>query len=125
MKTMLNMHNFISERVKVKPITNEEWDKVKIDMKHMNPFGIKREDLTGKIEGFPMGVVIKMIEETQAQRNYLTLKDILDTLQRQPIAAFGWHETNDKQDFWSSVMRDKNFDMFFKKYPDYRKYNLE
>ena len=42
---ILKTDSFISERVKVKPVTNAEWDKVKKDIEtRNNPFGITEKD---------------------------------------------------------------------------------
>ena len=120
---ILNMNQFVSERIKVQPITNAELSKAADDMKK-NPFGLVRSDLAGHIENFPVGVIVKMIEETQAQRDYMTQEDIINTLQMQPTGAFAWNRTEAGMNFWHSVILDKKFDVFFEKYPEYRKYKL-
>ena len=63
--------NFISERIKVQPITNAEWEKVQKDLENVkNPFKLTKEDLVGtKLENYPMGVVVRMLEEQEKQGN--------------------------------------------------------
>ena len=123
---ILGTDNFVSERIKVQPITNAELDSVQKEFQKskMNPFGLTRKDLIGFIEHFPMGIVVRMIEETQMQRDYLSQKEILMRLQSAITSAFSWQDTKAGDIFWQSVIRHNNYDLFFEKYPEYKEYNI-
>lgn len=128
--------NFISERVKVKAITNAEWDKVKEDMEETlkNPFRLTKDDLIGNIEGYPMGIIVKMLEEQKAQTDKANIR----VFQKNKCSnrygdGFDWGRTIISKDkykadpwtFWNEVIDHKNFDLFFDVFPDYKKYNLD
>lgn len=122
---VLKTDSFISERVKVKPVTNAEWDKVKkyIETKN-NPFGITEKDLVHELKGFPMGVVVRMLEE-QEKQGFAPNVEIFqqDKAADERYRGFKWYKTDAGQDFWTDVIGHCAFYVFFKKYPDYKKYN--
>ena len=122
--TVLNICDFISERIKLQPITNAELDKAQKEFDERTPFGLTKNDLVGAIQTYPMGIVVRMIEETMAQRRYLKENEIVKTLQTQPSAAFAWHETKEGCTFWRNIIMFKNFDSFFEYFPEYKKYNV-
>jgi len=116
-------YGLVSERVKVKPITNSEWDSAKKELEKIkpNPFGLTKKDLIDNIKNFPMGVVVRMMEEMKKQRDYIDLR----TFQTDITATFTWRSTEAGQDFWHAVIKSKDFNLFFNKYPEYREYNLD
>lgn len=129
---ILKTNDFVSERIKAKPITNAEWDVAKKSIeRHMNIFGLTENDLAGEIKAFPMGVVVKMIEEQEEQGNKADVK----VFQKNRSASekrggFSWAKSTyykgqyqDKY-FWHHVISNMEFDHFFERYPEYRKYNL-
>lgn len=92
----------------------------KKNLRVQNPFGLTEKDLIGEIEGFPMGVIVRVLEEQELQGKE---PDITD-LQLKRSSGFTWHYTQNGWNFWNSVMAKKDFNLFFKKYPEYEKYNL-
>ena len=79
---------------------------------------VTKNDLKGDIEYFPIEVVEKMIEEQVKQGN----KADVEVFQKQNDAGgdkngFVWSITDDGYVFWVTVIRKRNFDWFFKKYP--------
>jgi len=116
---ILDLNDFISERMKIIPITNDELNNVQIETK--NPFNLTEKDLIGDLKGFPLGVVIRMLEETELQGNEPNVK----MFQINRSAGFTWSETEDGNLFWSSIINKRDFDKFYKKYPKYKKYNLQ
>jgi len=89
-----------------------------------NPFGFIKCDLVGDIEKFPMGVVVKMMEIAKQQRGETqTDSELLKIMQRCAVGLFEWSRTDEKNRFWNDVIFRKKFDVFFEKYPEYRKYN--
>ena len=88
-----------------------------------NKYGISKDDIRGKIKRFPIGVVIRMLEETELQGNVprikvFTSQDIIDL----NSGGFDWINTEAGWDFWYDVIRGENFNLFFKRYPEYMKY---
>lgn len=118
---ILDISGFVSERLEIKPVdlTN---------LKNLLPFGLTKGDLSGKLAGFPMGVVVRMMEEQQKQGNEPDVSvfqergyDLTDSIH----GGFDWIVTEGGQCFWEDVLRDRKFNVFFEIYPEYEKYNLD
>ena len=117
---ILKTTGFVSERIQVQPITNAELEKVQKEIEDIkNPFGLTKDDLKGALENVPMGIVVRMMEEMKLQK----YETDVSRLQLSPIAGFIWIATEAGDAFWQSVVQG-NYDLFFEKYPEYRKYNL-
>ena len=91
-----------------------------------NPYGLTKADLKDDIKYVPMGVVVRMLEEQERQGNTPDIK----VFQRfwaagQHRRGFDWEHTEAEGIFWELVLHKKNWDMFFERYPDYKKYNLD
>lgn len=90
-----------------------------------NSFGLTEEDLIGFIKGFPIGVVVRMLEEQVLQGNNADVKVFQSNNEAlREDNGFDWIKTEDKLYFWQTVVRRQDFDLFFEKYPEYKKYNL-
>jgi hypothetical protein len=79
---------------------------------------ITEKDLIGKIEGFPIEIVKKMIERQVEAGNPANV----EVFQRRSDAVtlyggFTWVKTPEGHDFWEDIICEHNFDLFFKKYP--------
>ena len=85
-----------------------------------NPYGLTEEDIIGDIKGFPIGVIVRMLEEQSIQ---CKRTDII-AFQRSRKAGFSWAHTEAGWVFWDHVLNENNFDLFFKEYPDYEMYNI-
>lgn len=89
----------------------------------MKTIKITTADLIGQIQFFPIEVVEKMIEEQVRQGN----KADVSVFQRCAISGadlggFDWCVAKESQYFWVDVIKGKNFEKFFEKYPKaYRK----
>lgn len=89
-----------------------------------NHFRLTKKDLIGDLNDFPLGIVVYMLEEQEIQGN----KPDVTVFQRlrasdQSQGGFTWSDTEDGHDFWSKVIDEKNFDLFFEEYPEYKRYN--
>ena len=87
-------------------------------------YNITKKDMIGDLTGVPVGVVIRMLEEQDMQGNKVNIK----VFQRNCCAdwaddGFEWENTEAGDDFWEDVISFENYDYFFKKYPEYKKYN--
>lgn len=71
----------------------------------------------GQLEGFPKEVIAKMLEEQVKQGN----KEDVEVFERLRLASFPsgfeWSDSVDGMNFWQTTLIDKNFDLFFSKYP--------
>lgn len=81
-------------------------------------FEVKREDLIGELEGFPIEVVKKMLEHQWAQTGVADVS----TFQNDPSAGprddgFLWNDTDEGWSFWASVITHHEWDTFFALYP--------
>lgn len=67
----------------------------------------------GQLKGFPKEIIARMLECQEEQRN---TRDI-SLFEGCRVIGFAWVDTKEKQNFWREVIMDKNFDLFFEKYP--------
>lgn len=78
----------------------------------------------GDIAGFPEEVVEKMLEHQEKQGFKRDFK-VFENDDHTPASrkGFTWENTVEGKAFWSQVIEDHNFDLFFKRYPknDYPK----
>ena len=84
----------------------------------MTKIKITRTDLIDSIENFPIEVVEKMIEEQVRQGNKadVTVFQKYRNADRE-AKGFSWHLTEAEHLFWSRVINDFDFDLFFMVYP--------
>lgn len=84
----------------------------------MEEIKITKKDLIGEIEGFPIEVVRKMVEEQIRQGNKADVGVFQECLDRdKKHGGFEWEDTEDGFEFWDMVILYKDFDEFFEKYP--------
>ena len=96
------------------------FNKKNID-KYRNLYNITEDDMIGEIRRFPIGLVIRMMEEQEAQGNKPNVKVFQDQADSgQEAGGFDWIETEDGQDFWDEVIMGENFELFFEEYPEYK-----
>lgn len=89
-----------------------------------NRFGITKKDLIGDISVFPLGVVVKMLEEQEKQGNKPDVKVFQDSKSvGKKYNAFDWDETEAGAKFWHAVIIYCEFDKFYKRYPEYKRYD--
>ena len=85
-----------------------------------NKYGISEKDLVGGLEGYSVGIVVRMMEEVEAQG----LKTVnLSKLKRKPSGGFEFKKTEAGHEFWADIIFRRNFENFYKRYPEYKKYN--
>lgn len=87
-----------------------------------NKYGITEKDMIGDLKGFPVGVVVRMLEETEKQGGEPDIKVFQHNKRAyKGMGGFVWDNTEDGNAFWEAVIKEQNFDQFFKKYPEYKK----
>ena len=97
----------------------------KVSIKAPNPFGLTEKDLKVELEGYPMGVVVRMLEEQESQENKPDVKVFQDNVAADiEQGGFLWEATEAGDEFWEAVLSYKEFHRFFEKYPEYKKYNV-
>ena len=87
-----------------------------------NKYGITKKDMIDCIKGFPVGVVVRMMEEQEKQGNkpdITVFQELIDTDKYH--GAFNWRETEEGHIFWENILLGKDFDKFYKRYPKYKK----
>ena len=95
-----------------------------------NPFGLTEKDLIGELDGVPMGVVVRMLEEQSLQGNKSDIIVFQHNITSDKHAGgFDWADSRDGMDFWHGLINpvksspvDSTY--FFKVHPEYKKYNL-
>ena len=96
----------------------------KKNLEKYNPYGITEDDIKVRLEGFPIGVVIRMMEEQERQGNYPDVKVFQNNISSNyDEGGFDWLETPEGYNFWWDVINERDFNLFFEKYPDYKRYN--
>ena len=92
--------------------------------KNSNPYGITEKDMIKALEGFPIGVVVRMMEECEIQGGNPNVKAFQNNIcEGEPHnGGFDWDKTQDGSLFWAIVSLN-GFADFFAKYPEYEKYN--
>lgn len=84
----------------------------------MSLFEIKKSHLVGEIADFPMEVVERMVYEQVSQRQPINPTVFAIKNSAGPCeGGFSWAVTKDGFAFWEKVIRHKDFDLFFSKYP--------
>jgi hypothetical protein len=75
------------------------------------------------LEGFPREVIEKMLERQVEQGNEISKNVFMENADStKKMGGFDWHDTIEHDWFWESVIHNKNFDFFFKKYPKENKW---
>lgn len=84
----------------------------------MSLFEIKKSHLVGEIEDFPMEVVERMVYEQVSQRQPINPTVFAIKNSAGPCeGGFSWAVSKDGFSFWEKVIRNKDWDLFFSKYP--------
>ena len=76
-------------------------------------YKVTKEDLIGDIKDFPIEVVQRMVD-IQIEQN---LNNCIVLLQLCAYGGFTFGMTKEGWEFWNDVILNKNFDLFFEKYP--------
>jgi len=79
---------------------------------------VEQSDLVGDIKDFPIEVVQAMVNEQVRQGNKADASVFAnDRISGSLCGGFGWNRALDQGPFWSNVICNKYFDLFFTKYP--------
>ena len=70
----------------------------------------------GQLEGFPEEVVEKMLDRQVGQGNPRNV-GVFEKNKTVGVRAFSWTNTPEGQYFWDEVIANRNFNLFFEKYP--------
>ena len=93
---------------------------------NVNKYNLTYLDMKGNLEGFPVGVVIRMMEEQEKQGNEPNVtvfqKDSTSGADENG-GGFTWNNSIEGFNFWDDVIGAWDFETFFKRYPEYEKYN--
>ena len=79
-------------------------------------FFVETSDLHGYLLDMPVQVVTKMLERMYDENNYVDID-----LMRHNVtscAVFNWEVSLEGDDFWNEVINERNYDVFFERYPD-------
>lgn len=81
---------------------------------------LSAEDLIGDIKGFPIEVVKAMMVKQAIANGFANARVFQENRSASSNGGgFNWDETPEGWDFWNDVIRNRNFDRFFKGY-DFR-----
>lgn len=76
----------------------------------------------GQLEGFPTEIVEKMLDYQEQQGNERDISVFeKDIFAGKRSKGFIWDETLEGADFWNEVIEQRNFQVFFDRYPKYPK----
>ena len=116
-----------SNKIIINGITPPQGTEVKVTVEDKNElyqvtenevYQVTENDLIGDIEDFPIEVVQRMVDNQVEQGN----KDDVIVFQNRKETnsghgGFRWDETEEGLGFWDAVICEKNFNLFFQKYP--------
>ena len=92
----------------------------------MKEYKVKKEDLIGEIKDFPIEVVQKMVDYQVEQGNKADITVFqIRNYSYISLGGFSWDNTVEGFDFWDDVINDKEFYVFFNKYPKDGKLDTE
>lgn len=74
---------------------------------------VEQSDLIGEIKDFPIEIVQVMVDERTKQG--------MQIFQENPDDGFIWSNSKEGHEFWAEIIFEKNFDLFFQKYPQNKK----
>ena len=85
---------------------------------HAEEFDLKNYEPKGELIGFPKEIIARMLEcqEEQGNKRYV----IVFEEYKFPFleeGGFDWDKTKEKFKFWDEVIYNRNFDLFFERYP--------
>lgn len=81
-------------------------------------YKVEQSDLIGAIADFPIEVVEKMIERQVQQGNKPDVKAFHRYASNDAKnGGFNWNDTIEGELFWDKVIGDRNFNVFFERYP--------
>ena len=87
-------------------------------------YKVKQRDLIGEVKDFPIEVVQKIAERQREQfvaRNYKPSSRDIKFIQWCIDGDFDWRNSEEGNTFWSKVIHNKDFDLFFNRYPKTKK----
>ena len=72
----------------------------------------------GELIDFPKEIIARMLNCQEEQGNKRDIS-VFENIIRAPVKFYGfsWNKTKEGWDFWNEVISNKNFDIFFEKYP--------
>ena len=74
----------------------------------------------GQLQGFPKEIINKMLECQVQQGNEKDAQIFEVYLEADKSQkGFTWYTTVEGENFWRGVIKHKNFNLFFEKYPKY------
>lgn len=76
---------------------------------------VKREDIRGEIAGYPIEIIQAAVDRGVEQGD--DANDVIRKLQYSTSGGFCWMETPEGRRFWSQVMCERKFSIFFQRYP--------
>jgi len=72
-----------------------------------------------QVEGMPYAILNKMLDEQQKQGNEESIEPFVkNRLANKAEGGFNYSDTSDGYDFWSRVLEEENYELFFEKYPE-------
>ena len=79
---------------------------------------VEQSDLIGEIKDFPIEVVQAMVDEQVMQGNNADVVVFQNSATENcRVGGFTWERAVRGRDFWNDVINNKNFNLFFQKYP--------
>lgn len=74
--------------------------------------------IVGDIAGFPPMLVLDIVERSLDDEDCPdNVVDIMEDLIRDRADCFIWYMSDEGEDFWSSVIRYRDFDLYFERFP--------
>jgi hypothetical protein len=74
--------------------------------------------ISGDIAGFPLMLVLDIVERTLDEEDCPDdVVDIMEDLSAERSNCFTWFMSDEGEDFWNNVIRYRDFDLYFERFP--------
>ena len=75
-------------------------------------------NIGGDIAGFPLILVLDIVERTLDEEDCPDdVVDIMEDLSVDRANCFSWFMSDEGEDFWNNVIRHRDFDLYFERFP--------
>ena len=85
---------------------------------HTEEFDLENYEPKGQLIDFPKEIIARILDYQEEQGNKRDVT-VFEKSKFTPleVGGFAWNRTKEKDVFWYEIISNKNFDLFFEKYP--------
>lgn len=73
-----------------------------------------KNNINGDIEGFPVSLVVEIVERTIKQNSFLLVKDVMNAITVDRRWCFDWSMSTEGFAYWHDVICNRNFERYLR-----------